>query len=99
MNGLSLTHYDFKHLKHSWGGMSATFAAARVGTKLLRGGREDEWNNVFSSMAAGAWFARKEGPQAMIRGAALYGVMIYVISGPALRGKQATLRSVDMEFL
>jgi hypothetical protein len=43
----------------SWGSISAVFGCSRVATKVLRGGKEDEWNTVFSSMAAGAYFARK----------------------------------------
>lgn len=42
----------------TWGGISATFGGCRVATKVLRGGKEDEWNTVFSSAAAGAFFAR-----------------------------------------
>ena len=42
----------------SWAGISAAFGGFRVTTKVLRGGKEDEWSTVFSSMAAGAWFAR-----------------------------------------
>ena len=45
----------------SWGGISAAFGGFRVTTKVLRGGKEDEWSTVFSSMAAGAYFARKGG--------------------------------------
>jgi len=43
----------------SWGGISAAFGGFRVTTKVLRGGKEDEWSTIFSSMAAGAYFARK----------------------------------------
>ena len=43
----------------SWAGISAAFGGFRVATKVLRGGKQDEWSTVFSSMAAGAWFARK----------------------------------------
>jgi Tim17/Tim22/Tim23/Pmp24 family len=42
-----------------WGTISAVFGASRVATKVVRGGKEDEWSTVFSSMAAGAYFARK----------------------------------------
>ena len=43
----------------NWAGISAAFGGFRVTTKVLRGGKEDEWSTVFSSMAAGAFFARK----------------------------------------
>lgn len=42
----------------TWAGVSATFGCSRVATKVLRGGKEDEWNTIFSSAAAGAYFAR-----------------------------------------
>lgn len=42
----------------SWGGISAAFGGFRVLAKLVRGGKEDEWSNILSSMAAGAYFAR-----------------------------------------
>jgi len=42
----------------SWGGISAAFGGFRVATRVIRGGKEDEWNTVFSSAAAGAFFAR-----------------------------------------
>jgi Tim17/Tim22/Tim23/Pmp24 family len=42
-----------------WGTISAVFGASRVATKVIRGGKEDEWSTVLSSMAAGAYFARK----------------------------------------
>lgn len=70
---------------HSWGELSAIFAGSRVAVKVLRNGQEDDWSSVLSSMAAGAFLARRDGPQAMIRGAATYGVMIYFLSGMASR--------------
>ena len=75
----------------SWGELSAVFGGCRVAVKVLRNGQEDDWSSVLSSMAAGAFLARKDGPQAMIRGAATYGMMIYLLSGNAFR-KGKTLR-------
>jgi hypothetical protein len=43
----------------SWGSISAAFGGFRVAAKVVRDGREDEWTTVLSSMAAGAYFARK----------------------------------------
>jgi len=43
----------------SWGGISAAFGGFDVAVRILRNGKKDEWNTVFSSVAAGAWFARK----------------------------------------
>ncbi|GKY98418.1 hypothetical protein MPSEU_000799300 [Mayamaea pseudoterrestris] len=79
MNGKSLKW------ARSWGELSAVFGGCRVAVKLLRNGKEDEWSSVFSSMAAGAFLARAQGPQGMIQGAATYGLMIYVLSGMAFR--------------
>jgi len=46
----------------NWGSISAAFGGFKVLAKVVRGGKEDEWNTVFSSMAAGAFFARKGKP-------------------------------------
>ena len=42
----------------SWGGISAAFGGFGVLVKVVRNGKEDEWNTVLSSMAAGAYFGR-----------------------------------------
>jgi hypothetical protein len=52
MHGKSMTW------ARSWASISAAFGGFRVAVRVLRGGKEDEWNTVFSSMAAGAFFAR-----------------------------------------
>lgn len=41
-----------------WAGISAAFGGFKVGTRVLRNNKEDEWNTILSSMAAGAFFAR-----------------------------------------
>lgn len=64
-----------------FGALSATFGGFGVAVKVLRNGEKDAWNDILSSAAAGAFFARKEGPQAMLRGAVLYGGLIYFTSG------------------
>ena len=43
----------------NFGGISATFKGTDVAVRLVRYGREDSWNEVLSSAAAGAIFARK----------------------------------------
>jgi Tim17/Tim22/Tim23/Pmp24 family len=53
------THQKSWTWARSWGSISAAFGGFRVGAKILRNGREDEWTTVLSSMAAGAYFARK----------------------------------------
>lgn len=42
----------------SWGGISAAFGGFKVAVKVLRNGKEDSWNQILSSAAAGAFFAR-----------------------------------------
>ena len=42
----------------TWGYYSATFGGSRIAIKVLRGGREDDWNTIISSAIAGAFFAR-----------------------------------------
>lgn len=44
-----------------WGGMSAAFGGFKAGVLVLRDGKYDTWNEIFSSAAAGAYFARKGG--------------------------------------
>eukprot|EP00980_Cylindrotheca_fusiformis_P018497 scaffold6124_cov122-Cylindrotheca_fusiformis.AAC.16 len=75
MNSRSLTWAK------SWGGISAAFGGFKVGVRVLRNGKEDDWNQILSSAAAGAFFARAEGPQGMLKGALLYGGAIYLLSG------------------
>ena len=48
---------SFKWAK-TWGGISAAFGGFGCLVKVVRNGREDEWNTVLSSMAAGAYFSR-----------------------------------------
>lgn len=43
----------------SWGGISAAFGGFNVLIKVVRGGKEDDWNSIISSTAAGVFFARK----------------------------------------
>ena len=42
-----------------WAGISAVFGFFRVASKNIRGGNEDQWTSLLSSMAAGAYFRRK----------------------------------------
>jgi uncharacterized membrane protein len=70
----------------SFGSISAAFGGFGVAVRVIRNGEEDVWNSILSSAAAGAFFARKEGPEAMIRGALLYGGLIYLISGGGFGG-------------
>jgi hypothetical protein len=48
---------SFKWAKN-WGAISAAFGGFGVFVKVVRNGKEDEWNSILSSMAAGAFFAR-----------------------------------------
>ena len=71
-----------------WAKISAVFSGFSVLTKVVRNGQEDVWNEILSSAAAGAYFARKEGPNAMIRGALVYGGLIYMISGGMMSNRR-----------
>ena len=42
----------------SWGGISACFGGFKTAVTVIRGGKEDDWNQILSSAAAGAFFAR-----------------------------------------
>lgn len=42
-----------------WGGISAAFGGFNVLIKVVRAGKEDDWNSIISSTAAGVFFARK----------------------------------------
>lgn len=42
----------------NWGGISAAFGGFKVAIKVVRNGKEDAWNQILSSAAAGAFFAR-----------------------------------------
>ncbi|GAX10289.1 hypothetical protein FisN_3Lh489 [Fistulifera solaris] len=78
------THSKSLKWAKTWGGISAAFGGFNVLIKVVRGGKEDDWNSILSSTAAGVFFARKEGPQGMLRAAVLYGGLMYVIHGGML---------------
>jgi len=65
----------------SWGSISAVFGGCGAATRVARRGKEDQWNQIISSASAGAFFARKDGPQGMLRGALFYGMAVYLFSG------------------
>ena len=65
---------------HSWGSISAVVGGTNVAARVVRGGKEDEWTSVLSSMAMGAFWRRTHGPKAMIQGALTYGAIIYFLS-------------------
>lgn len=96
MDDLVFWSQSFTITTRSWAGVSAAFGGFRVAVKVLRNGQEDEWNSVLSSMCAGAFLSRKSGPQAMINGAVMYGMMIYLLSGKALRPKQQFFQYDDL---
>jgi len=79
----------------NFGSISAAFGGFSVAVKVLRNGEEDSWTHIISSAAAGAYFARKEGPQAMLRGALLYGSLIYFVTGNNEFGKMQEVEYLD----
>jgi len=78
--------------------ISAAFGGFGVTVKVLRNGEQDIWNDIFSSAAAGAFFGRKDGPQAMLRGALLYGGLIYITSGSRNNKIQEYTEKPAIEF-
>ena len=42
----------------SWGGINAVFGGCGVTIRVIRGDKQDAWNNIFSTAAAGAFFSR-----------------------------------------
>mmetsp|Transcript_28243 Transcript_28243/g.39747 ORF Transcript_28243/g.39747 Transcript_28243/m.39747 type:complete len:256 (+) Transcript_28243:286-1053(+) len=82
---------------NQWAPISAIFGGFSAATKVVRGNVEDEWNTVISSAAAGAYFSRANGPQAMVRGAVMYGGFTYLVSGPG-RGQKKLDSTEEVEF-
>lgn len=85
--GWGAVHAKSMRWGHSMGTLNAVFGGSAVLVKTIRpksrnqNGAYDPWNQILSSMLAGAYFARKEGPQAMVRSAVLYGGLLYLVSG------------------
>ena len=75
-----------------FGSISAAFGGFGVAVRVIRNGEEDVWNSILSTAAAGAYFARKEGPEAMFRGALLWGGLLYLVSGGGFGGKRKQLQ-------
>ena len=61
----------------SWGSVSASFSGFDTGVRLLRNNKVDEWNSLFGSACAGAFFARSQGPGSMAKSALLYAAFGY----------------------
>jgi Tim17/Tim22/Tim23/Pmp24 family len=61
----------------SWGSVSASFSGFDTGVRLLRNNKVDEWNSLFGSACAGAFFARSQGPGSMVKSALLYAAFGY----------------------
>jgi Tim17/Tim22/Tim23/Pmp24 family len=57
---MRMTRMNTRSLKWAklWGGYSAAFGGCKVGVKVLRGGREDNWNSILSTGVAGALLSR-----------------------------------------
>jgi len=82
----------------SFGSISAAFGGFGVAVKVLRNGEQDVWSDIISSAAAGAFFARKDGPQAILRGMLLYGGLVYFTSGSRNRQIQEYTEKPAVEF-
>mmetsp|Transcript_21358 Transcript_21358/g.59192 ORF Transcript_21358/g.59192 Transcript_21358/m.59192 type:complete len:365 (-) Transcript_21358:1390-2484(-) len=67
------------------GSLQAVVSGSNVGARLVRGGKDDEYTNLLSSMMLGAYWSRAEGPAGMIKGALVYGGIVFVLSGGGKR--------------
>eukprot|EP00547_Thalassionema_nitzschioides_P002249 CAMPEP_0194215680 /NCGR_PEP_ID=MMETSP0156-20130528/17656_1 /TAXON_ID=33649 /ORGANISM="Thalassionema nitzschioides, Strain L26-B" /LENGTH=237 /DNA_ID=CAMNT_0038944257 /DNA_START=20 /DNA_END=736 /DNA_ORIENTATION=+ len=56
----------------NWASINAAFSGFDVGVRLLRNNKQDEWNSLFSTAFAGAFFVRNKGPEAMVKSAVMY---------------------------
>lgn len=85
----------------SWASVNAAFSGFDVGVRLLRNNKQDEWNNLFSTAFAGAFFVRKKGPEAMIKSAVMYAafgfffmrLQVYSNSGSPMFMEEQTLEN------
>lgn len=78
---LVVMHQRSSRWATTWGGVSAAGAGFGILARVVRGGVEDEWTTVLSSMAMGAFFCRQDGAMAMVKGAILYGTLVKLLSG------------------
>lgn len=65
----------------NWAGISAVFGGSRMAIKVIRNGKEDAWNQIFCYAAASAYYARADGPQAMLKSALVWGGLMYFFTG------------------
>lgn len=77
-----LTRFARFHQKNmrwgkNWGQISASFSGFDTGVRLLRDNKQDEWNSLFGSACAGAFFVRNQGPGSMAKSALLYAAFGY----------------------
>lgn len=47
-----------KRWAKSWAPIAAVFGGSDAATRIIRGNRQDQWNTIISSAAAGAYFSR-----------------------------------------
>ncbi|CAM9665274.1 unnamed protein product [Sphacelaria rigidula] len=65
-----------------WGKLTAAFTGFTQLSTVVRG-RNDKWDQVFGACGAGAFLNLGKGPQAMLQGAASYGLFSLVFASQA----------------
>lgn len=77
----------------SWGSLSASFSGFDTAVRLVRNNKVDEWNSLFGSACAGAFFARAQGPGSMAKSAILYASFGYFF----MRAGQSNTNQLEVE--
>lgn len=93
----SFVHQRSVRWARSWAELNAVFGGSRTLCNVVRPQR-DEWNTVFSSILAGAYFGRNGGWQSMVQSAVFYGGLSYLLSGTSMRKKPFEYQEQSVEF-
>mmetsp|Transcript_29533 Transcript_29533/g.48733 ORF Transcript_29533/g.48733 Transcript_29533/m.48733 type:complete len:239 (+) Transcript_29533:26-742(+) len=82
----------------SWGSVSASFSGFDTSVRLLRNNKVDEWNSLFGSACAGAFFARSQGPGSMAKSAILYASFGYFFMRAGQKNSNQMLEVEEMQL-
>ncbi|GMH97278.1 hypothetical protein TrVE_jg6343 [Triparma verrucosa] len=63
----------------SWGELGAYFSGFGCAAKVIRGGKEDKWNQVLASFAAGVCLSKGTPPMVKLKSGATYAAFSYAI--------------------
>lgn len=80
-----------------WAELNAAFSGFHAVVRVTRNGKEDRWNGIVGSGLAGAYLARNEGPQNMLRNGVSFASFSYLIDMFMLGGRGATSSDEDVE--